>query len=539
MKHCFGYVRVSTQKQGEGVSLDAQKDAILRFAASHDLQITEWFEEMQTAAKSGRPVFNAMIKALKSGKAAGVVMHKIDRSARNFFDWAKIGELADGGIDVHFATESLDFHSRGGRLTANIQMAVAEDYVRNLRAEILKGQRGQLERGLYPFSAPIGYRDNGARQLKTIDPIKGPMVKLAFELYATGQYSLHSLRHELAARGHRRADGEPYSKGCLEAFLQNPFYAGVIRLRHSGEVFAGLHEPLITKQTFDRVAEVRTGRTNKKVTRHQHLFRGLFSCGHCDRSMIAERQKGHIYYRCHFPSCPANCVREEMLTDKIQSTFAAASLSEEAVEAIEKKVALWSKQHVPEDAARTTNLQIGQIDLQIAKLEDAAIAGIVEPDNFHRRKEKLLLERAALNQKLLDTKKFAITPSVIQAFLERLKNIAAHYEFGTPAEKRELVEIACSNRKVQGKEVYIEPANWLVQVHEAASVLMCADARTSSRSTGELEIGKPEATDNLIEYHIDLLASLAGQVSSLGIWNRDSAQNEGNCRGGSETARLR
>ena len=40
-------------------------------------------------------------------------MHKIDRSARNFSDWARIGELVDSGIDVHFAHESLDLdHGR-------------------------------------------------------------------------------------------------------------------------------------------------------------------------------------------------------------------------------------------------------------------------------------------------------------------------------------------------------------------------------------------------------------------------------------------
>ena len=114
MKQCFGYVRVSTVKQGEGVSLEAQQEAIERFAEQNDITITKWFEEKQTAAKAGRPVFSAMVKALRQHKAAGVIIHKIDRSARNFRDWARIGELSDAGIDVHFASESLDFRSRGG-----------------------------------------------------------------------------------------------------------------------------------------------------------------------------------------------------------------------------------------------------------------------------------------------------------------------------------------------------------------------------------------------------------------------------------------
>ena len=244
--------------------------------------------------------------------------------------------------------------------------------------------------------------------------------------------------------------------------------------------------------------------------------------------MIAERQKGHIYYRCHFASCPANCVREELLTDAIQATFAAAVLSNEAVDAIEKHVALWSKRHVPENATQTTKMQIGQIDQHIAKLEDAAIAGIIQPDNFHRRKEKLLLERAALKQKNQDTHKFAITPSVIQAFLERLKNIAAHYEFGTPAEKRELVETALSNRKVISKKVYAEPANWLVQVREAASVLMCADAPPASRRGCTTDIfpiaqAKKELIEEKVDSQIERLISIANTgFSNASLFPKDN-----------------
>lgn len=108
MKPCFGYIRVSTQKQGEGVSLIAQKDAIQAFADRQGLTVIRWFEEKQTAAKGGRPIFNQMLSQLKRGKAQGVIIHKIDRSARNLRDWAMVSELPDLGIDVHIASESLD-----------------------------------------------------------------------------------------------------------------------------------------------------------------------------------------------------------------------------------------------------------------------------------------------------------------------------------------------------------------------------------------------------------------------------------------------
>ena len=133
MKNVYGYIRVSTGKQREGVSLEVQKDSIERFASYNKMNIIEWFEESKTAAKTGRPLFTNMLKLLQKKKADGVIIHKIDRSARNNRDWADITDLADMGCEVYFAHESLDLSTRGGRLSADIQAAVATDYIRNLR----------------------------------------------------------------------------------------------------------------------------------------------------------------------------------------------------------------------------------------------------------------------------------------------------------------------------------------------------------------------------------------------------------------------
>jgi len=105
MKQFFGYIRVSTAKQGEhGVSLQEQRDAISHYGERNGMKLTSWFEERVTAAKRGRPVFNEMLKLLRLGRADGLIIHKIDRSARNLKDWADLGELIDHGIVVQFRT---------------------------------------------------------------------------------------------------------------------------------------------------------------------------------------------------------------------------------------------------------------------------------------------------------------------------------------------------------------------------------------------------------------------------------------------------
>ena len=156
MKSFYAYIRVSTVKQGEkGSSLSEQRDAITHYARRHNLAIGEWFEEMETAAKRGRRVFTRMLSALARDKASGVILHKIDRGARNLWDWASLQDLIDRGLEVHFAHESLDLNSRGGRLSADIQAVVAADYSRHCPVTSVREEK--IEEGVRQSLAPVQF----------------------------------------------------------------------------------------------------------------------------------------------------------------------------------------------------------------------------------------------------------------------------------------------------------------------------------------------------------------------------------------------
>ena len=486
MKSCFGYVRVSTVKQGEGVSLDAQKDAILGFAAKNNIEISRWFEEKETAAKSGRPVFLEMLRLLRNHKADGVVLHKPDRAARNFADWAKIGDLADSGIDVHFASESLDFRSRGGRLSADIQAVIAADYIRNLREEIHKGQNGQLQRGMYPFSAPLGYQNNGGGKLKTIDPVKGPMMRRVFELYGSGEYSMRTLLKEMSRMGLRTHAGKRVSKGSLEKILRNPFYTGVIRIQKNGAVYTGGHEPLISASLFERVQEVRLGKSGKKVSKHSHTYRGLFCCALCEKSMIGELQKGYVYYRCHTPACETKTVREDQMENAIIEVLRQLTLTDDSIGFLTEKITAWIQDRGSTSPSETYKMQLEQIRQRLDRLTDALIDRLIDTDTFNTRKEALLIEQAAVEQELRDDPIRNVTPGHVKRFLERVKSLYLNYKSATKAEKRQIVENTTSNRRVSGKNLMIEAANWLVEMQNTITVLLCEDDRTDSRSRHDM-----------------------------------------------------
>jgi site-specific DNA recombinase len=498
MKSCFGYVRVSTQKQGEGVSLDAQRDAIFAFAARNNITITEWFEEKETAAKSGRPIFLSMMKQLMRRKAEGVVLHKVDRGARNLADWAKFAELADNGIDVHFATETLDFKSRGGRLTADIQAVIAADYIRNLREETLKGMVGRLKQGIYPFGAPLGYQNNGKGKVKTIDPVKGPLVKRLFELYASGQHSLHSLvpiSHTLGLRNNR---GNLITKSGVEKILQNPFYCGLMRVKTMHMTYRGSHEPLISASLFETVQAVRAGKSGKKITKHLHTYRGLFACGVCGSAMIAEVQKGYVYYRCHTSGCDTKTIREEQLEGSIASTLHHASLDAVSEDITDECMAVWFEAHLKADDTAPLRLRLAQVEERLERLMDALIDRLIDGESYAERKHALLIEQVSLEEKLNAASSRSNDPEHLRAFLELMKTLPQLYEAAEKDEKRQIVELATSNRTVCGRNVCVEPADWLMVEPKAVAV-----------SEGDPRHTTPRSSPDLISERIDVLLRAA------------------------------
>lgn len=456
----LAYIRVSTTKQGEkGVSLQEQKAAIERYAEQNGLHVAEWFEEKETAAKRGRPVFGKMIKRLKRGKVGGVIIHKIDRSARNLKDWADLGALIDHGIEVHFANESLDLTSRGGRLSADIQAVVAADYIRNLREEARKGFYGRLKQGLYPLPAPIGYLDRGGGEPKELDPKRAPLVKRLFELYATNNYSLTALCDEAQRLGLRNRNGGMVSRNGLSTLLNNPFYIGIIRIKKTGETFRGIHEPLISTSLFNRVQRILKDKTNKRVVVHDFLFRRLFSCVHCEYSMVGERQKGHVYYRCHTKGCPTTGVREKTLEEVVEHNLRALQFSPDEkriiASEIRKRGEEWEKEH--EATLSAHRLTLGQLDVKLNRLMDAYLDGVIGKDLFEQRKEGFLLEQKEIQEHITALEDdHGLLLKSLQNFLELAGDAQLTYEMANADEKRELLEIVTSNRHVDRKKVEVK-----------------------------------------------------------------------------------
>jgi len=460
LKQYFAYTRVSTQRQGEhGVSLQEQKAEIDRYARQKGLEISVWFEERQTAAKLGRPVFMGMLKRLRKKEAVGLIIHKIDRSARNLKDWVDIAQLSDDGIEVHFIREGVDLHSSSGRLAADVQAVVAANYIRNLREESIKGFYGRLKQGVLPRPAPIGYLNVGPGKPKTIDPLKGPLIKDAFHLYASGRFSLHSLVRELYAMGLRSRRGVRVSVNTLSKVLSNPFYYGLILIRKGNQTFLGAHEPLISRKLFDQVQDILEGRTPRRGSnRREFLFSRLIRCTTCGRSLIAEVKKGHTYYRCHTRECPTTAFREEVIKGKMAELIGQLKLHSREFSSLDKYVEKKRLYAIEEQQKQLAaiNIRLVEAKARLDRLTDAYVDGHIDAKTFYRRKETLLAERLEYEGKISELQ---VDPASalkrLEEYVGLVKTAYLQYENENPSQKRKMVQMALSNRTASGKTLDI------------------------------------------------------------------------------------
>jgi len=316
------YLRVSTADQAhgagsaEGYSIPAQRDACRRRAAELGADVVAEFADRGASARSAaRPQLQAMLTRLtEQGGIDYVIVHKIDRLARNRADDVQIQlGIERAGAQLISVSENVD-KTPSGKLVRNIMADLAEFYSANLATEILKGSTEKARRGGTPGLAPIGYRNvrklADGREIRTvvIDDERAPLVRRAFELYATGEYSVRELHRRLTAdgltvRATPKRPAQPLALSKLHGLLRNRYYLGFVSYR--GVEYPGLHDALISPELFARVERVLDERdhTSTKQRTHSHYLRGLMSCARCGSRLTYMQVHGRhgglfAYYVC-------------------------------------------------------------------------------------------------------------------------------------------------------------------------------------------------------------------------------------------------
>ncbi len=521
-KKCVIYCRVSSKEQEEtGYSLPAQEKLLIEYANRKGFGVAKVFSISESASGTKqRTVFYEMIQYIAKHKIPNLLCEKVDRLTRNLKDAVAINDWVENDVDrqIHFVKQNLVIHKNAKsdeKFRWDIEIVLAKKYIANLSEEVRKGQKEKLAQGWLPTTPPIGYKtigDKGRRE-HIIDEEKAPFVKRAFELYATGNYSLLALREKLYQEGFRTRLGFKAVKSVIEKILKEPFYYGA--MRWNDIVYSnGKHRPIISQEIFDKVNFLLTRKTVPAYSKHSFTFKKILECGTCGGTITGELQKGHVYYSCrHYRGCnQRGYAREEKVENQLMGVFRFfEAITPEEAEEVGAKIKANHAQEIEykENALNGLETRYNALQRRLDVLYDDRLDEKITRERWEQKQKEITTEQAAILEQIArikseETKYFELWLNIID-LARRAREI---YERRSPEERRMLLSYIFSNLTLKGKNVaYIlnEPVEKIAQ-----RVQQKIDAQKEFEPQ---KIGSTKAQSDPFE--IGLRPLLPGQGSNL------------------------
>lgn len=422
----FIYTRKSTEEEErQALSIPAQISELKQYAEKENLQIVDIFTESKSAKKPGRKIFNELLKNIEAGEAQGILSWHPDRLARNSVDGGKIIHLLDEGklLDLKFPTFWFQ-NTPQGIFMLNIAFGQSKYYVDNLTENTKRGLREKIRRGIYPAFAPKGYLNDLKNKTIIVDTKEAPIIKKAFKLYVKGVYGFDDIGKFLFSKGIKTKNDNPLHKDRIKRILSNPFYYG--HFRYAGEIYEGIHKPLISKKLFDQVQEVlkKRGRPQRKE-KIPKAFTQLMRCGECGMSITGEIQtkfyKGtnrhaiYIYYRCTKKHRTKKCLqpytREKAIISQLNKIIQKVSLPQSWGIKMLKKIDEEKKQEKGkiQEVIQGSQIQLDSLKNRLERLLDAHLDQAISREEYLEKKEKLMNKKKDLEEKTIDLEKSGIT----------------------------------------------------------------------------------------------------------------------------------
>lgn len=268
----IAYVRVSSEEQVHGTSLDSQVKACLDYAQQQGILLDEkdiFREEGVSAKIIDRPKLASLLEycAKNKGQVHQCIVWKVDRLARRSeYHHIIKAQLAKFGVKLVSVTEPIGDDPTGNLMESMLAaFAQFDNDIRTLRTTT--GMRARTQQGGWPHEAPYGYKKArtaaGASTVAPDDDTSPVMIRL-LEAFATGDYTIKQLANLAYECGVRNKKGGKRGWQAIKNLVINPLYAGYVQSKFTdGEYIKGLHKPLISEKLHYRILAIINGDIKK------------------------------------------------------------------------------------------------------------------------------------------------------------------------------------------------------------------------------------------------------------------------------------
>jgi DNA invertase Pin-like site-specific DNA recombinase len=272
-----------------------------------------------------RPALRRLIDDIEAGRIDMVVVYKIDRLSRSLSDFIRLIETLDR-YDVSFVsvTQTFDTSDSMGRLVLNILLTFAQ-FERELASDRSRDKKAALmRRGLFVGGTPpFGYLLGPGGRL-ILDPERAHIVSELFHRFP--EVNASQLARELASRGCRsqryitkggvERGGWPLYTNRILKILSNPIYTG--HIVHRGDWIEAAFEPLVSREQWDLVQEVRRTRFPMRRDPVRNCLIGILHDEHGRRMKVQKgtgRARASRYYKSEHASWSRDGVTRRIMVD--------------------------------------------------------------------------------------------------------------------------------------------------------------------------------------------------------------------------------
>ena len=490
------YPRLSHEDelQGESNSISNQKRILETYAKQNGFTNLRWYtDDGYSGANFQRPGFQAMLADIEAGKVGTVIVKDMSRLGRNYLQVGMYTEMIFPQKNVRFIAinDGVD-SAQGENDFAPLRNIFNEWLVRDTSKKIKAVKRSKGMSGKPITSKPVyGYLMDEDENF-IIDEEAAPVVRQIYSLCLAGNGPTKIARmlteQQIPTPGtleyRRTGSTRRYHPGyeCKWAtntvvhLLENREYTGCLvnfktekpsyKLKHSIEnppekqaVFENHHEPIIDRETWERVQELRKQRKRPNRYDEVGLFSGILFCADCGSVMYQQRyqtdkRKQDCYicgsYKKRTADCTAHFIRTDLLTAGVLSNLRKVTSYAAKHEARFMKLLIEQNEDGDRrrNAAKKKELEaaekrIAELSAIFKRLYEDSVTGRISDERFtelsadYEAEQKELKERAARLREELSKAQEAT------ANAEKFMNVVRRHttiEELTPTLLREFVE---------------------------------------------------------------------------------------------------
>ena len=490
------YPRLSHEDElaGESNSISNQKRILETYARQNGFSNLKWYtDDGYSGANFQRPGFQAMLADIEAGKVGTVIVKDMSRLGRNYLQVGMYTEMIFPQKNVRFIAinDGVD-SAQGENDFAPLRNIFNEWLVRDTSKKIKAVKRSKGMSGKPITSKPVyGYLMDEEENF-IIDEEAAPVVRQIYSLCLAGNGPTKIARmlteQQIPTPGtleyRRTGSTRRYHPGyeCKWAtntvvhLLENREYTGCLvnfktekvsyKLKHSVEnppekqaVFENHHEPIIDRETWERVQELRKQRKRPNRYDEVGLFSGILFCADCGSVMYQQRyqtdkRKQDCYicgsYKKRTADCTAHFIRTELLTAGVTENL--RKITSYAAKHEARFMKLLVEQN--EDGCRRRNAarkkeletaqkRISELSAIFKRLYEDSVTGRISDERFselsadYEAEQKELKERAAGLQAELSKSQEAAENA--EKFMKVVRRHTSFEEL-TPTLLREFVE---------------------------------------------------------------------------------------------------